>query len=184
MSPPQPVSEMTSDECRLRRVKSSLLLNQVQIAQQAVVDAQKDNDLEHWMMENEIYEDFLHEAFLKNNIDFFADLLDNLPHSFVSRDFIHSKRYLTFMASWLSNRHDKEFNRFSVLDNSRNKFKDTFSNFFDFEYFSNFTKGNPKSDSESASRRCKTRTKCSHDFVTDHVQTWARYQPRCHSKNW
>ena len=117
--PPQNVADMTLDECRFRRVKTSLVLDQVKIAQLAVLDAQKDNDLENWMMENHIYDDFLHEAFLKNNIDFFVDLLDKLPHSFVTKDFIQSERYLSFLANWLITQSDEQFNRFSILDMSR-----------------------------------------------------------------
>ena len=76
--PKSPVSEMTIEECRLRKVETSLALNQVDIARQALVESQNEKGFEKWMQENQIYDQFLNHAFLNNNGTFFNDILHNL----------------------------------------------------------------------------------------------------------
>ena len=76
--PKSPVSEMTVEECRLRKVETSLALNQVDIARQALVESQNEKGFEKWMQENQIYDQFLNHAFLNNNGTFFNDILHNL----------------------------------------------------------------------------------------------------------
>lgn len=96
---------MTVEECRLRKVETSLALNQgtlqqlkyfieiwvifkykqtvsnkntVDIARQALVESQNEKGFEKWMQENQIYDQFLNHAFLNNNGTFFNDILHNL----------------------------------------------------------------------------------------------------------
>ena len=69
----------------------------VDIARAALVESQNVKEFETWMLENEIYEQFLHEAFLNNNSDFFADLLQNLPRSFIVERFLLSDNFMTFV---------------------------------------------------------------------------------------
>ena len=113
---------MTENECRRRKVQTALKVNEVDIARRTLLDAQNDKDFEIWMLENGIYEQFIHEAFVNNNFHFFADLLLNLPRDFFRNRFLDSKSFVNFAMQWITSRPTEtmmKLNMYSLIDNTK-----------------------------------------------------------------
>ena len=115
--PPDPVGQLTIDDCRWRLVNYSLRINQLHVAESALKRAMVDNALEKWMSEQNIFEKFVHEAFKRNETDFMKNLLHNLPRNFLTDTFLDSPDFVTYAIEWIQNI-DKHGNLFSVFKKS------------------------------------------------------------------
>ena len=95
---------MTLDEYRFRLVNYSIRVNQLSIAESAVLQSQNDRDFENWMNDKtftDVFETFLHEAFKRNATGFMQKLLENLPRNYIEGTFVESPNYIGFVIEWI-----------------------------------------------------------------------------------
>ena len=66
--PIHPVCQLTIDDCRWRLVNYSIRVNQLHIAESALLQSEHDHEFENWMNSKSIFETFFHEAFKERGL--------------------------------------------------------------------------------------------------------------------
>lgn len=86
-------------------------VNQLNVAEDALLETQTNHEFEVWMKDHSIFETFFHEAFKRNAADFMENLLKNLPKNFIEDVLLPSDNYIQYATEWLE-KSDRKTDRY------------------------------------------------------------------------